>query len=91
MKLMSIRMVNTPTAATSTTNVALVRSLGADEVVDYTKQEFENVLRGYDMALGTIRGDTIEQSIGILRPGGRIISLVGPLDTAFARARRLNV
>lgn len=76
---------------TSTTNVALVRSLGADEVVDYTKQEFENVLRGYDMALGTIRGDTIEQSIGILRPGGRIISLVGPLDTAFARARRLNV
>ena len=76
---------------TSTGNVALVRSLGADEVVDYKKQDFENVLRDYDAVLGTLRGDSIEKSIGILKPRGKIVSLVGPLDAAFARARRANV
>ncbi len=74
----------------STNNVELVRSLGADEVVDYKKQNFENVLRGYDAVLGTVRGDSIEKSIGILKPGSTIVSLVGPLDKAFARARGLN-
>ena len=76
---------------TSTGNAALVASLGADEVVDYTKQEFEDVLRGYDVVLGTLRGDTLEKSVAILNPGGRIISLIGPLDAAFARARHLNI
>ncbi len=75
---------------TSTGNVELVRSLGADEVVDYKKQAFEQVLRGYDALLGTVKGDAIEKSIGVLKPGGVIVSLVGPLDAAFARARRLN-
>jgi NADPH:quinone reductase-like Zn-dependent oxidoreductase len=76
---------------TSTGNVELVRRLGADEVVDYTQQEFEHVLRGYDAVLGTIKGDAIEKSVGILKPGGRIVSLIGPLDAAFARTRGLNV
>lgn len=76
---------------TSTGNVELVRSLGADEVVDYKTQQFETVLRGYDAALGTVRGDSIEKSVGILKAGGKIVSLVGPLDVAFARARRLNL
>lgn len=75
---------------TSTGNVQLVTSLGADEVVDYKKQEFEKVLRGYDVVLGTLRGEAIEKSIGILKPGSKIVSLIGPLDAAFARARRLN-
>jgi NADPH:quinone reductase-like Zn-dependent oxidoreductase len=75
---------------TSTNNVELVSSLGADEVVDYKKQEFESVLRGYDAVLGTVRGDALEKSIGILKARGKIVSLVGPLDVAFARARRLN-
>jgi NADPH:quinone reductase-like Zn-dependent oxidoreductase len=76
---------------TSTGNVELVRALGADEVVDYKTQGFETVLRDYDAALGTVRGDTVEKSISILRPGSRIVSLIGPLDAAFARAKRLNV
>ena len=75
---------------TSTSNVDLVRSLGADEVVDYKKQEFETVLRDYDAVLGTTRGDTIEKSLAILKPGSRIVSLIGPLDAAFARSKRLN-
>ncbi|ACB35901.1 Alcohol dehydrogenase zinc-binding domain protein [Leptothrix cholodnii SP-6] len=74
----------------STGNVELVRGLGADEIVDYRTQAFEQVLQGCDAVLGTVRGDAIEKSIGILKPGGRIVSLVGPLDAAFARARGLN-
>lgn len=74
----------------STGNVELVRSLGADEIVDYKKQEFEQVLRGYDAVLGTVKGDAIEKSIAILNPGSRIVSLIGPLDAAFARSKRLN-
>jgi NADPH:quinone reductase-like Zn-dependent oxidoreductase len=75
---------------TSTGNVQLVTGLGADEVVDYKKQKFEQVLHGYDVVLGTLRGDEIEKAVGILKPGSKIVSLIGPLDAAFARARRLN-
>jgi NADPH:quinone reductase-like Zn-dependent oxidoreductase len=76
---------------TSTGNVDLVRSLGADEVIDYKKQQFEDVLRGYDAVLGTMRGDAIEKSLQILKPGSAIVSLVGPPDAAFARGRGMNV
>lgn len=75
---------------TSTGNVELVTALGANEVIDYKKQHFEKVLGGYDVVLGTLRGDAIEKAVGILKPGSKIVSLIGPLDAAFARARRLN-
>lgn len=75
---------------TSTRNVELVRSLGADEVVDYRKQDFWKVLRGYDVVLGTVKGDAMEKAMDVLKPQGTMVSLVGPLDAAFARARRLN-
>ena len=76
---------------TSTRNVDLVRGLGTDEEVGYKQQDFEIVLSGYDAALGTVRGDSIDKSIGILKRGGQIVSLVGPLDVAFARSRRANL
>src|SRR6185369_9936087 len=76
---------------TSTGNVDLVRSLGADEVIDYRKQEFEEVLRDYDAVLGTVRGDALEKSLRILKPRSTVVSLVGPPDAAFARARGMNV
>src|SRR5881409_3171440 len=75
---------------TSTGNVELVRSLGADEVIDYKKQEFAEVLRDYDAVLGTVRGDAIEKSLRILKPGSNVVSLIGPPDAAFARARGGN-
>ena len=75
---------------TSTGNVDLVRSLGADEVVDYKQQEFEEVLRDYDAVLGTVKGDALQKSLRILKPKSKIVSLVGPPDTAFARARGMN-
>lgn len=75
---------------TSSKNLALVKSLGADQVIDYTQQSFDQVLQDYDLVLGTLKGDLIEQSLRILKPGGKIVSLVGPLDKAFAQARKLN-
>jgi NADPH:quinone reductase-like Zn-dependent oxidoreductase len=75
---------------TSTGNIDWVKSLGADEVIDYKQQEFEKVLQGYDAVLGTVRGDAIEKSLHILKPEGRIVSLVGPPDAAFARERGMN-
>ncbi|MBD9359627.1 NADP-dependent oxidoreductase [Methylomonas sp. EbB] len=80
----------TVATTTSTGNVELVRSLGADEVVDYKKQDFEKVLGGYDVVLGTLKGAELERTVGILKPGGKIVSLIGPLDAAFADAKRLN-
>jgi NADPH:quinone reductase-like Zn-dependent oxidoreductase len=75
---------------TSAGNMDLVRSLGADEVVDYKKQEFEDVLRDYDAVLGTVRGDALEKSLRILKHKSIIVSLIGPPDAAFARARGMN-
>lgn len=75
---------------TSTGNVELVRSLGADEVIDYKKQQFEDMLHGYDIVLGTVRGDAIEKSLRILQPGSSVLSLIGPPDAAFARRRGMN-
>ncbi len=75
---------------TSTANTELVRRLGADDVIDYKQQAFEHILDGYDAVLGTIKGDALEKSVAILKPGGKVVSLTGPLDVAFARARKLN-
>ena len=75
---------------TSTGNVDLVRSLGADEVIDYKKQQFEDVLRDYDAVLGTVRGDAIEKALQILKTKSTVVSLIGPPDAAFGRARDMN-
>lgn len=76
---------------TSSKNIELVRSLGADDVIDYKTQAFERLLSGYDLVLGTTRGDELEKAVGIVKAGGKIVSLVGPLDRAFAKARNMNM
>lgn len=75
---------------TSTANINLVKRLGADEVIDYKQQEFEDVLRGYDVVLGTVKGDGVKKSLQILNPNASVVSLIGPPDAAFARARGMN-
>ena len=86
-KQMGARVATT----TSTANVALVRSLGADEVIDYKQQDFTQVLSGYDVVLGTVRGDGLEQALKIVRPGSHVVSLIGPPTADFARQRGMNV
>ncbi len=70
---------------TSTANVDLVKSLGADFVVDYKKEDFEKVLSGYDVVLNTLGPDTLEKSLRVLKPGGTLISISGPPDPDFAK------
>jgi NADPH:quinone reductase-like Zn-dependent oxidoreductase len=70
---------------TSTANVDLVRSLGADVVIDYKKEDFADVLRDYDVVLNSLDKVTLEKSLRVLKPGGQLISISGPPDAAFAR------
>ncbi|MGG6894632.1 MULTISPECIES: NADP-dependent oxidoreductase [Rhizobium] len=70
---------------TSTANVDLVKNLGADVVVDYKKDDFEKVLKGYDVVLNSLGKDTLEKSLRVLKPGGKLISISGPPDPEFAR------
>ena len=76
----------TVATTTSTANVDLVRSLGADIVVDYKKEDFADVLRDYDVVLNSLDKVTLEKSLRVLKPGGQLISISGPPDAAFARS-----
>lgn len=80
----------TVATTTSTANVDWVKRLGADVVVDYKKQEFEKVLGEYDLALNSLDGDTLEKSLRVLKPGGKLISISGPPDIEFAQELGLN-
>lgn len=70
---------------TSTTNINLVKRLGADLVIDYKKEDFETKLKDYDLVLHSNRDPKIlEKSLRILKSGGQLISLVGPPTPEFA-------
>jgi NADPH:quinone reductase-like Zn-dependent oxidoreductase len=69
----------------STTKTDLVRNLGADVVIDYKKYAFETILHDYDVVLDTVGGDTLDKSLQVLKPGGKVISIAGPPDPAFAK------
>jgi NADPH:quinone reductase-like Zn-dependent oxidoreductase len=75
---------------TSSTNADLVRSLGADVVIDYKNDDFDKVLSGYDIVLNSLGTDTLEKSLKVLKPGGQLISISGPPDLAFARGNGAN-
>ncbi|EJL34524.1 Zn-dependent oxidoreductase, NADPH:quinone reductase [Caulobacter sp. AP07] len=80
----------TVATTTSTANIDLVKSLGADVVVDYKTQDFATVLSGYDVVLNSLDGDTLQKSLEVLKPGGKLISISGPPDPDFAREQGLN-
>jgi alcohol dehydrogenase len=70
----------------SANNVALVKSLGADVVIDYKTQDFEDVLRDCDVVLNSQDGKTLEKSLRVLKRGGKLISISGPPDPEFGTA-----
>jgi NADPH:quinone reductase-like Zn-dependent oxidoreductase len=63
----------------------LVRSLGADVVVDYTQEDFAELLSGYDVVLDSLGGENLEKSLTVLKPGGQAIGVAGPPDPGFAK------
>lgn len=81
----------TVATTTSAKNVELVKSLGADVVIDYKTQDFEQVLSGYDVVLHSQDAKTLEKSLRVLKPGGLLVSISGPPDPEFAREQGLNL
>jgi NADPH:quinone reductase-like Zn-dependent oxidoreductase len=62
-------------ATTSTQTMALVKELGADEVIDYKTERFEELVRDVDVVFDTVGGKTRERSWGVLKPEGRMITV----------------
>lgn len=80
----------TVATTTSAANAELVRSLGADVVIDYKTQDFEQLLSGYDLVLNSQDAKTLAKSLNVLKPGGKLISISGPPDVRFAKSLGLN-
>jgi len=80
----------TVATTTSAANIDFVQSLGADIVIDYRKDDFEMILKDYDVVLNSQDTKTLEKSLRVLKPGGKIISISGPPDPGFGQQINAN-
>lgn len=80
----------TVATTTGTANVAWVRDLGADLVVDHRTQDFTDLVHDYDVVLDGVGGDVLTASLGVLRRGGQVVGVSGPPDRGFAEQQGLN-
>lgn len=80
----------TVATTTSITNIDLVKSLGADIIIDYKNEDFETILKDYDVVLNSQDTKTLEKSLKVLKPGGKVISISGPPDPDFGREIKAN-
>ena len=69
-------------ATASTANQDLLKQLGADVAIDYTKTKFENVAKNVDVVLDSVGKDTLARSYGVVKKGGFIVTLVARVDQA---------
>ncbi len=74
-------------ATASAANVEYVRSLGADEVIDYTSVNVEDAVHDVDVVLDTVGGDVTAHSWSVLKPGGILVVIAGMADVETATAR----
>jgi NADPH:quinone reductase-like Zn-dependent oxidoreductase len=77
-------------ATASPNNHEFLKSLGADQLIDYRAQRFEDVVRNVDVVLNTVDSDTATRSIKVLREGGTLVSIAGSPDAAACVAARVN-
>lgn len=70
---------------TSSGNANMVKSLGADVVIDYKTVDFEDVLKDYNFVLNSQDAGTLKKSINILQEGGQVVTISGPPTAEFAR------
>ncbi|KEH07512.1 NADPH:quinone oxidoreductase [Delftia tsuruhatensis] len=75
----------TVATTTSAANFDLVRGLGADVVIDYRTQDFEDVMHDYDVVLNSQDGKALGKSLRVLKGGAKLVSISGPPDPAFGR------
>ena len=72
-------------ATAGTKDLDYVRGLGAEKVIDYRNEKFEELVSGVDIVLDTIGGATQEKSLRVLKPGGIIVSIVSAVPEAAAK------
>ncbi len=80
----------TVATTTSAANIDLVKSLGADIIIDYKKDDFETILKDYDVVLNSQDTKTLEKSLKVLKTGGKVISISGPPDPDFGKEINAN-
>jgi len=78
-------------ATTSGANVDFVRSLGADQVIDYQTTNFEDTVKDVDMVIDTVGRDLIARSLKVIRNGGKYITMAGQVDPEVGTARDILV
>ena len=71
-------------ATASGTNIEFLKSIGADAVINYTNQRFEEIVCNMDVVLDTVGGDTFDRSWGVLKPGGFLVSTVASIPEGAA-------
>lgn len=74
----------------SADDTEFVKSLGADEVVDFKSESFEEKLTGFDAVFDTVGGETQGKSFKVLKKGGIIVSMVGQPDLELAKSKDIN-
>ena len=72
-------------------NISFVKQLGADEVIDYKKENFEDKLRDIDLVFDTIGGDTQKRSLQVLKKGGRLITTVKLENQEAAKEKHIYI
>lgn len=75
----------TVTTTASEAGANLVTSLGADEIINYKTEKFEDILTNYDAVFDTIGGATLEKSFNIIKSGGNIVSVSGMPNARFGK------
>ena len=73
------------TTTASEAGANLVTSLGADEIINYKTEKFEDILKNYDAVFDTIGGATLEKSFNIIKSGGNIVSVSGMPNARFGK------
>lgn len=81
----------TVTTTASGSNAQFLRDLGADVVVDYRSEDFEDGDHDFDLVLDSLGGENLEKSLRVLKPGGIAVGIAGPPDPAFAREAGLDL
>jgi len=77
------------TASDAGTN--LVKSLGADEIINYKTEKFEDILKDYDAVFDTLGGKILEKSFEVVKEGGKIVSVSGLPNARFAKENGLGL
>src|SRR5947199_1330725 len=77
-------------ATASTANQDLLKQLGADECIDYTKQKFEEIAHDVDLVLDPVGRDTLARSYGVVKKGGMVVTLVSRCDEAELKKHEIR-